>query len=489
MLQHQQQQQQFSFNQTSSSSLEKGNTLMISPTLDNQQSSHNIYNDYLLSKDIRFEAILEAPTAAGQKLDESPLTYLNKGQAYNILLRDSQQYTGTITSTIMIMFHDESHRQVAPNYWKFWKSQQTNPQYARAIDIELSRSNGVFHVECQYFDRITFKWNGNKGANIMVRFNCLSTDFSRIKGVKGIPLRLHMESQVNDLNEKTYCRIKLFRDKGAERKNKDDAKHIERQLEKFRGKNGEPHPLWLTCTQTTPFTLFQNIDTKDTTKSIHSPSSPRPPPTSIITTATISSSSSPSPSSSLVLQHSFSTNTKRHHRYLTDPGYSLNITSISPPSSTFYSQPTFHPFMTASSSSPPLHSSAWLNNNNNNSSENHVPTTINTLDIDPNYIPQKRIRVAKRSLFVKFESQSIYRAIYLEELTVQHLKDKLLSKMNISEKDKLLVKNMIRQVFVKSDVLVTIDDDVMVQDIPEEQDMHVNRKINQDGSSTLMLIY
>lgn len=135
------------------------------------------------------------------------------GQTYNILLRDSQQNSGTITSTIIIMFHDESHRQVAPNYWKFWKSQQANPQYARAIDIELSRSNGIFHVECQYFDRITFKWNGDKGANILIRFNCLSTDFSRIKGVKGIPLRLHMESQSNGFNEKTYCRIKLFRDK------------------------------------------------------------------------------------------------------------------------------------------------------------------------------------------------------------------------------------------------------------------------------------
>jgi hypothetical protein len=35
----------------------------------------------------------------------------------------------------MIMFHDEDHRKTAPNYWKFWQTQQTNPQMARAIDI------------------------------------------------------------------------------------------------------------------------------------------------------------------------------------------------------------------------------------------------------------------------------------------------------------------------------------------------------------------
>lgn len=195
-----------------------------------------------------------------------------------------------------------------------------------------------------------------------------------------------------------------------------------------------------------------------------------------------------------MLQHSFSTSTKRHHRYLTDPGYSMGISNIPPPlpplpsSSNFYTQPVFQSFMTTSSQSPSLHTPAtWLNSNNNNN--NHFSSSVNTLDIDPDYIPQKRTRVAKLSLFVKFESQPIYRAIYLEELTVQHLKQKLLSKMNINEKEKLLVKNMMRQVLLKNDVLVTIDDDAMVQDIPEEQDMHVNRKTNQDGSITLILIY
>lgn len=136
-----------------------------------------------------------------------------------------------------------------------------NSSFINFYTLDITRSNGAQAIECRRFDRISFKWNGKLGASVHIRFNCLSTDFSRIKGVKGIPLRLQIEStqlQQSD-PERTYCRIKLFRDKGAERKNKDDAKHIERQLEKNRGKSGEPHPLWLAFSPTVPVTLFREL--------------------------------------------------------------------------------------------------------------------------------------------------------------------------------------------------------------------------------------
>lgn len=40
---------------------------------------------------------------------------------------------------------------------------------------------------------------------------------------------------VPELDEVCFCKVKLFRDKGAERKNKDDAKQISKQLEKVYG--------------------------------------------------------------------------------------------------------------------------------------------------------------------------------------------------------------------------------------------------------------
>lgn len=97
-------------------------------------------------------------------------------------------------------------------------------------------------VQSKTFDRISFKWNGKTGAKLMVRFNCLSTDFSRIKGVKGIPLRVHMDTILDGIGgshhssrsgshghnnnnnnpssedagqsiERSFAKIKLFRDK------------------------------------------------------------------------------------------------------------------------------------------------------------------------------------------------------------------------------------------------------------------------------------
>ena len=71
-------------------------------------------------------------------------------------------------------------------------------------------------IQSKTFNRISFKWNGKAGAKLMVRFNCLSTDFSRIKGVKGIPLRVHMDTMASgdeQILERSYAKIKLFRDK------------------------------------------------------------------------------------------------------------------------------------------------------------------------------------------------------------------------------------------------------------------------------------
>jgi hypothetical protein len=82
--------------------------------------------------------------------------------------------------------------------------------------IDIAGSSGLFDSQCDAFDRISFTWNGRQGAKVLFKFNCLSTDFSRIKGVKGIPLRIAAETNPIDNEhqiERSFCKIKLFRDK------------------------------------------------------------------------------------------------------------------------------------------------------------------------------------------------------------------------------------------------------------------------------------
>lgn len=76
-----------------------------------------------------------------------------------------------------------------------------------------NRCQGVKDIVTSCFDSVSFKWDAKVGATVSIRFNCLSTDFSRIKGVKGIPLRLHMMNQIDDTVEQSYCLVKFFRDK------------------------------------------------------------------------------------------------------------------------------------------------------------------------------------------------------------------------------------------------------------------------------------
>lgn len=160
----------------------------------------------------------------------------------NATPQQQQHYpAGTLTSTLSIAFHEPSHRQIAENYWKYWISQQESPKEARAIDLDTNQTTGIYNIRLVAFDRVSFDWHSRFGAKVYVRFNCLSTDFSRIKGVKGIPLRCVMETNASYMSlpndsilykgsfikdqkqqqqqemyqykEICYCKIKLFRDK------------------------------------------------------------------------------------------------------------------------------------------------------------------------------------------------------------------------------------------------------------------------------------
>ncbi|ORY07437.1 CP2-domain-containing protein [Basidiobolus meristosporus CBS 931.73] len=211
------------------------------------------------NSNIRFSISLEAQTAAAQRVDETPLTYLNKGQYYVISLTDNDHADTDLTSTLRMAFHDDTHRKLAGTYWQFWASQQNSPKTARALDIDKAASTGVKNVDCPTFDKVTFQWNGRKSAKIYVKFNCLSTDFSRIKGVKGIPLRITMETKASESNlfsERSFAKVKLFRDKGAERKNKDDQRHLEKIWEKMRGKQHDANPLLMMFAPVSQVTLF-----------------------------------------------------------------------------------------------------------------------------------------------------------------------------------------------------------------------------------------
>ena len=198
--------------------------------------------------------------------DEIPLTYLNKGQAYSMTITDSQALRPSHTpvkfrTVVRISFEDEQQRQKPAACWQLWKEgrglaeshlrggrlqavEYVDPN--QGGDEETKRSR--VELEKSSFDSFSVTWTPSPGSSVAdcsvaVRFNFLSTDFSHSKGVKGIPVRLCAKTEIissgtpdsppGPAPEVCYCKVKLFRDHGAERKLSNDIAHIKKTIDKL----------------------------------------------------------------------------------------------------------------------------------------------------------------------------------------------------------------------------------------------------------------
>ncbi|XP_019858101.1 PREDICTED: grainyhead-like protein 2 homolog isoform X2 [Amphimedon queenslandica] len=193
----------------------------------------------------RYLIILGAPTSIAQRQGEDTLTYLNKGQFYSIYFRANNEMVlpSQAKSVIHLSFLDESDRTVEQSHWQYWYELQANPNQ-KAFDIDRKNCEGLIEKPLDLgYNAASFIWDPRLGARVVLRINCLSTEFSGQKGVKGLPLHVVVDTyefQDNDRmtehdepSHRAYCRVKIFRDKGAERKNKDETKSVERRLQKF----------------------------------------------------------------------------------------------------------------------------------------------------------------------------------------------------------------------------------------------------------------
>lgn len=199
--------------------------------------------------------------------DEIPVTYLNKGQAYTISLVDTAPLQTSATPVkyrtfIRISFEDEQQRQRPAACWQLWKEGRgTNEAHQRggrlqAVEfVDPSQVGGgevqgrpKVELEHASFDGFSVTWtpvhNAAPECSLAVRFNFLSTDFSHSKGVKGIPVRLCAKTELLTATpgspeevpnaELCYCKVKLFRDHGAERKLSNDVAHVKKTIDKLK---------------------------------------------------------------------------------------------------------------------------------------------------------------------------------------------------------------------------------------------------------------
>ncbi|XP_028809090.1 grainyhead-like protein 1 homolog [Denticeps clupeoides] len=198
----------------------------------------------------QFEYTLEAPRSIRQKNGNCLMSYLNKGHFYPITLRRindrkaARQQGTMVRSVVMLVFGEEKCVEDQLKYWKFWHSRQPTAKQ-RCIDIADYKGsfNMITCIEEISFNAVSFTWNTNDEPQIYVSVNCLSTDFSSQKGVKGLPINLQIDTyscgshgdQV--LIHRACCKVKVFCDKGAERKIRDE----ERKMSRRKGKSQDSH--------------------------------------------------------------------------------------------------------------------------------------------------------------------------------------------------------------------------------------------------------
>lgn len=214
----------------------------------------------------RYHVTFNAPTAMVKHAAEIPITYLNKGQAYAVNITDkmaSGPAAGPVRyrTVIRISFEDEEQRQKPSACWQLWKEgrglaeshqrggklqavEYVDPNQGGNTETRRSR----VELEMASFDCFSVSWSPTPGSasadcSVAVRFNFLSTDFSHSKGVKGIPVRLCAKTEIissgtpdsppGSTAEVCFCKVKLFRDHGAERKLSNDVAHIKKTIDKL----------------------------------------------------------------------------------------------------------------------------------------------------------------------------------------------------------------------------------------------------------------
>jgi len=202
-----------------------------------------------------------------RQADEIPVTYLNKGQAYSMTIVDTASpapAAGTVKyrTFVRISFEDEQQRQRPAACWQLWKEGRgTNEAHQRggklqAVEYVDPNQGGDeetkkprIELETASFDGFSVTWTpnastGTADCSVAVRFNFLSTDFSHSKGVKGIPVRLCAKTEIISSSspdsptvgnpEVCFCKVKLFRDHGAERKLSNDVAHVKKTIDKLK---------------------------------------------------------------------------------------------------------------------------------------------------------------------------------------------------------------------------------------------------------------
>uniref|UniRef100_A0AAR2JLW6 Upstream-binding protein 1 n=1 Tax=Pygocentrus nattereri TaxID=42514 RepID=A0AAR2JLW6_PYGNA len=196
------------------------------------------------SKNPPFQYVLCTATSPAVKLHEETVTYLNQGQSYEMRLLDNRKKgevpelnNKTVKSIVRVVFHDRRLQYMEHQQLEGWKWNRPND---RLLDIDIPMCVGITEPRTHgsQLNAVEFLWDVSKRASVFVQVHCISTEFTPRKhgGEKGVPFRIQIDTFTQDENgeytqhlHSASCQIKVFKPKGADRKQKTDREKMEKR--------------------------------------------------------------------------------------------------------------------------------------------------------------------------------------------------------------------------------------------------------------------
>ncbi|XP_072305344.1 transcription factor CP2 isoform X1 [Eucyclogobius newberryi] len=195
-------------------------------------------------KILPFQYVLCAATSPAVKLHDETLTYLNQGQSYEIRMLDNRKIgelpeitDKMVKSIIRVVFHDRRLQYTEHQQLEGWR---WNRPGDRILDLDVPLSVGIIDPRSNptQLNTVEFLWDPSKRTSVFIQVHCISTEFTMRKhgGEKGVPFRIQIDTfKENESSEYTEhlhsasCQIKVFKPKGADRKQKTDREKMEKR--------------------------------------------------------------------------------------------------------------------------------------------------------------------------------------------------------------------------------------------------------------------
>ncbi|XP_051926889.1 upstream-binding protein 1 isoform X4 [Hippocampus zosterae] len=168
----------------------------------------------------------------------------HSSQSYEVRMLDNRKpgempelTNKMVKSTVRVVFHDRRLQYTEHQQLEGWK---WNRPGDRLLDIDIPMSVGIVEPKTHpsQLNAAEFLWDLNKRASVFVQVHCISTEFTPRKhgGEKGVPFRIQIDTfapgDAGDYAEHLHsasCQIKVFKPKGADRKQKTDREKMEKR--------------------------------------------------------------------------------------------------------------------------------------------------------------------------------------------------------------------------------------------------------------------